>query len=197
MNIALGNGFIWRPSAPKSLINSARLESKHFSSFHDAHSSSIKIMNRVSAFVTLLLAPCNPFAVFGAIVAVIINSLKRVSSWAFSHIFQKVFKAIQPPFTYGNSSAAIVRVFFSMDSIAPSFHFNPRRLSRTVSIAVFSISFANIGNSFLFGASATFGFSGSNVESQNLSFSSASAFTNRSTPRSTNNNPQTVLISNA
>jgi hypothetical protein len=76
--------------------------------------------------VFVLLRVGGPTTVAWRVVSFVVDTVKREADRLFAHIIKKVFKAVQPPFAYGNAARTIVSVVFSVFVVAPRFHFRPR-----------------------------------------------------------------------
>jgi len=80
--------------------------------------------------VVVLLLICSPSAVFRAVISICIDSIKRHSFWLVAHVFDKVFKRINPSVTDRDASTAVQielrvsRVRASLFHCGPAFVFS-------------------------------------------------------------------------
>lgn len=79
----------------------------------------------VSTSVSRLLFRCRPSAVFRAVVAVVVDAVKRRAGGPRADIGKKVFKGLQPAVADFDAAASVVLVFFVLNITAPLFHHAP------------------------------------------------------------------------
>lgn len=82
-----------------------------------------------------LLAGCRPSAVFFAIWAVVINSIKRLTRWTCPHVFKEICKT-RPAFTYCNSASAVILVVGIIGVVTALFQGVPHPVFRGSMLAV-------------------------------------------------------------
>lgn len=116
-----------------SFYDSVLLHAAFFSKVYGKIFHSLnKNFYRASA-VFLLIAFGRPFAIIRRILLIVVNPIYRISKWAFSHISDKVFKALAmffPSFTNKNASASVVFVGLARWLIASGNHTFPDGVKR-------------------------------------------------------------------
>jgi hypothetical protein len=84
----------------------------------------------VSPSVLGLLAPSSPSAIARFVVAVGVNSIKRVAYWTRSHIGEKGRSARAPFFAHSNTSASVHLEPYRVRVVTPLFSLAPRTVFR-------------------------------------------------------------------
>lgn len=131
--------YLWAPLAgdylfvgPSSLMASAQrafLYAKNFGNCHERNNSSPKLNPNGVSLVTALLACRSPNTIFGTVIAVIFNSLDRMTwGWLQTHVGEKVFKRIFPSLAYRNASSAIIRKARMFWIGTTSLHISPSKM---------------------------------------------------------------------
>ena len=96
----------------------------------DALSLAVKGHHVVVTPVSLLLFSCGPATIFGRVAFRVVDPVKRVAFWAFTHVCEKVFKA-KPSFAASYASTSVNAVILISRVKAPLLHVLPSSIGRT------------------------------------------------------------------
>ena len=89
--------------------------------------------------INRLLASCGPAAVVGAVVSVIINSVKGVSFGSFPHVLNK-HPEIKPSWPDGDAATPVVDVIVHLRILTPLVHKVPSVIEGVVTFAYTAVS---------------------------------------------------------
>ncbi len=113
----LGDSPFSRPSSVKPRINCAPFHAQAILPFDDTKSETVMFKISIISFISVLFRPCDPAAVFWAIISVVVNSIYFVFwAGAFTHIRIKVQERFPPTRANLNSLCSvfmIVRIAFA------------------------------------------------------------------------------------
>jgi len=121
--------FIKTKSSCRSRNYRVGLQSRNIGKFCNEVGFSFNRNFSCPSLVSLLFVSSRPFAVFWAIICVIINTLYRHARWRLSHVSNKVIKAMKPSVAYINASTSVVFKLLSVWIEASLLHGLPRSVS--------------------------------------------------------------------
>ena len=123
--LSLVNNIVKRHSSSCSMDNSIGFKPSFFGKISRYVSLTVNNNGYRIGSVSLLSFSASPSAIFRGVIAVVVNSVKRISWRPFAHIFNKITKAINPAITDCNSSAAVSMILPKIRVIAALFHTLP------------------------------------------------------------------------
>lgn len=122
-----------------SVVKRHRLKAETLRRFNDGHFNAAKIVNRDASLVAFLCLSVRPSTVFGAIGAVIVDTVKRATKRPCPHVINKVLKAAEPSVADGNAAPSIFGIVWPVRLQTAPLHINPRSHFRRAIKAVLSI----------------------------------------------------------
>ena len=118
-------GFLNYPASLKPLRNGRFRDIVSNRPIFKEHSLACQGQGPVVSSIPGLFFCCRPTAIFWAIIAIIVNTIKAMRrAWALTHISKKALK-IKPSVTDGDSSAAVIFIVDSIRVKASAFHSSP------------------------------------------------------------------------
>lgn len=118
----------WNPSF-HSPVNRAWWNPKYFANVFKQKFSAFKSNVSVCPSIACLLSSRGPFAIFFAVIPVVINPFKRAIIWPSSHIGKKVFKSL-PSLAVCDSTTSIIWPFRSIRVVTTTLHGPPYSVLR-------------------------------------------------------------------
>lgn len=120
----------------KPIIQHRPWHSEVSSPFNEGFRYAVMCYSYSCSFVVCLLSCCGPSAVVGRVVAIGVDTVKRVfTRWSFAHVSNKVFKR-EPTLTNRNSSATVIFKPCITGVATPRAYPSPRGVSAGVHFAM-------------------------------------------------------------
>ena len=136
-----GNGALRGPSNSQSSMNGSIADSVYPCPLANSRGNTINGDFPDTPLIVGLLKLVSPFAIFGAVVAIVIYALNAATLWPVAHVGVEVFKRI-PALTDFNASPAIVLIPFVVWIVASLTHSAPNFPYFGLAHPVSAISFA-------------------------------------------------------
>lgn len=113
-----------RPTKTQSGVNISVGDTCNFGPFGNSDIFITELKKSIASTISGLFFWGRPTAVVFMVIAVVVNSIKSMAGWLFSHVSKEVFK-FRPFGTNGNPSSSVIWVLRMNSFIAPRKHVAP------------------------------------------------------------------------
>lgn len=137
MRTLLNNSVSLVPAGAYSGLDCPRVFAELSRPFRKGEGFSVNGDKPVSSGVIGLLGRCSPAAVIGAVITVIVDTVKACAFGPFAHVLVKRRKGVEPSVADFNASASVPVVFGETGVGAAAFHAFPCGVGTTTSKPVF------------------------------------------------------------
>ncbi len=104
----LGDDLRQRKALRGPLCHGIKLQARFLREFGNRIGRAVPGDSERNSTVSLLLLAATPFAILRRVIAVVVDSVQRVSIWARPHVSNEIGKTVLPSIANSNSSAAVI-----------------------------------------------------------------------------------------